>query len=245
MAFQELSLSTNAIDVAINVIRTNQPIALICLLHREGISLYEWALTSKPLSSPSLKWFTSFTSDNFSSSIQQQIAFSGERFLSVLGNTAEGSVVHIIDRINGSIDKKLLLAGEKIQALVGQVVNANSGTHLLFNGVSVVSPKTLDDQMDCLSIVQTLGLSPNSSPRVEVVGLQIMSPQLQTSSSYNGDDPSSTLVVFGLCENGVLFANDRVLTRNCTSFLVTPAHLIFTTGQHLLKFVHMVQVKGR
>lgn len=47
-----------------------------------------------------------------------------------------------------------------------------------------------------------------------------------------------------ISDNGSLFADQRLLARNCTSFLVTPAHLIFTTGQHLLKFVHMAPVEG-
>ncbi|KAL6706085.1 putative elongator complex protein 1 [Coniothyrium glycines] len=49
-------------------------------------------------------------------------------------------------------------------------------------------------------------------------------------------------VAFGLTKSGVLFANERVLVRNCTSFAVTSSHLIFTTTQHLLKFVHLVNV---
>ena len=46
-------------------------------------------------------------------------------------------------------------------------------------------------------------------------------------------------IMFSLSENGSLFAQERRLVKNCTSFLVTPAHLIFTTSQHLLKFVHL------
>ncbi|KAL8946014.1 MAG: hypothetical protein Q9222_007532, partial [Ikaeria aurantiellina] len=45
---------------------------------------------------------------------------------------------------------------------------------------------------------------------------------------------------FTLTENGSLIAQERVLARGCTSYIVTPSHLIFTTGQHLLKFVHIV-----
>ncbi|CBX92067.1 similar to elongator complex protein 1 [Plenodomus lingam JN3] len=47
------------------------------------------------------------------------------------------------------------------------------------------------------------------------------------------------VLAFGLTKSGILYANDRVLARNCTSFVVTSAHLIFTTTQHLLKFVHL------
>jgi elongator complex protein 1 len=46
-------------------------------------------------------------------------------------------------------------------------------------------------------------------------------------------------LVIGLTRSGNLFVNDRLLSRNCTSFLTTTAHLIFTTSQHLLKFVHL------
>ena len=48
-------------------------------------------------------------------------------------------------------------------------------------------------------------------------------------------------IIVSLAENGSLFANDRRLARNWTSFLVTPGHLIFTTSQHLLKFVHLTR----
>lgn len=52
-------------------------------------------------------------------------------------------------------------------------------------------------------------------------------------------------VAFGLTKSGALYANERVLVRNCTSFTVTPAHLIFTTTQHLLKFVHLTRLDGK
>jgi elongator complex protein 1 len=47
-----------------------------------------------------------------------------------------------------------------------------------------------------------------------------------------------------MSRNGALFANQRLLAKNCTSFLLTPAHIIFTTSQHLIKFVHITKVEG-
>lgn len=49
----------------------------------------------------------------------------------------------------------------------------------------------------------------------------------------------SSIIAFGLLSSGSLFANSRRLTPNCTSFLLTSSHLIFTTSNHLLKFVHL------
>jgi elongator complex protein 1 len=47
-----------------------------------------------------------------------------------------------------------------------------------------------------------------------------------------------------LSRTGALYANQRLLTKNCTSFIATPNHIIFTTTQHLLKFVHITNVEG-
>ena len=44
--------------------------------------------------------------------------------------------------------------------------------------------------------------------------------------------------MFGLTTNGKLYANNRLLTSSCTSFQLTPTHLIFTT-QTLLKIVRL------
>ncbi|KAL9604999.1 MAG: hypothetical protein Q9219_000187 [cf. Caloplaca sp. 3 TL-2023] len=60
---------------------------------------------------------------------------------------------------------------------------------------------------------------------------------LQLSLEANIADPPPNTVQ--LTDNGSLLANSKVLTRGCTSYLITPSHLIFTTSQHLLKFVHL------
>ena len=52
-------------------------------------------------------------------------------------------------------------------------------------------------------------------------------------------------IIFGLTRNGSLYANDRCLAKDCTSFVTTTAHLIYTTSQHLVKFVHMTNVEGK
>lgn len=43
---------------------------------------------------------------------------------------------------------------------------------------------------------------------------------------------------------GSLYANKQLLAKNCTSFLVTTSHIIFTISQHLLKFVHLESIDG-
>jgi elongator complex protein 1 len=52
------------------------------------------------------------------------------------------------------------------------------------------------------------------------------------------------LLAFGLSKGGHLYVNSRQLVKNCTSFLVTPSHLVFTTSNHLLKFAHLDRPEG-
>lgn len=55
-----------------------------------------------------------------------------------------------------------------------------------------------------------------------------------------------TLVGFGLSRNGHLYADNRLLAKNCTSFVVTYDHLILTTNNHYVKFVHLTSdVEGK
>jgi elongator complex protein 1 len=48
-----------------------------------------------------------------------------------------------------------------------------------------------------------------------------------------------SVTAFGLSRNGHLYANSRLLTKNCTSFTVTPSHVIFTTSNNYVKFIHL------
>lgn len=57
-------------------------------------------------------------------------------------------------------------------------------------------------------------------------------------------DHDGELLAFGLSKGGHLYVNSRQLVKNCTSFLVTPSHLIFTTSNHLLKFAHLNKPDG-
>lgn len=57
--------------------------------------------------------------------------------------------------------------------------------------------------------------------------------------SVDGD-----LIAIGLNRNGHLYAGNRALAKNCTSFLVTPDHIIFTTNNHFVKFVHLDEVEA-
>ncbi|KAL6243017.1 putative elongator complex protein 1 [Rhinocladiella similis] len=59
----------------------------------------------------------------------------------------------------------------------------------------------------------------------------------QVNGTINGHTPQYHKA--SLTSKGNLYIDDILLVRECTSYILTAAHLIFTTSQHLLKFVHL------
>lgn len=231
LAFHEISLNENALDVSVTVTRPNDPVASVVILHHDGVSFYEWPLAAKPSTLPLLKWFTKITSGEENRSLMlQQVVFDAEKSLTILASNADRSEIHTLDILSGIIVDASIFPNVRFDGLIGAA--SNGGVSRLLKGNAVISRGGLDVDL-------ILPFPAKSSHRIEVVSIRTQDPL-----SENGDRRDNGFIFFGLSDSGLLAANRVVIARNCTSFLVTPAHLIFTTGQHLLKFVHMTAVEG-
>ncbi len=233
MAFHEISLNENALDVSVTVASPKDPVASVAVLHHDRVSFYEWPLAAKPSTLPFLKWSTKITSGEESRTFMlQQVVFDAEKSLTILASTADRSEIRTLDILSGTIVDTSFFPGLRFDGLIGQGATTNGGVSRLLKGNAVVSKGGLD-------VALILPFPANSSHRIEVASIRTQEPL-----PGNGDRNGNGFVFFGLSHSGLLSANGVVLARNCTSFLVTPAHLIFTTGQHLLKLVHMTAVEG-
>lgn len=58
-------------------------------------------------------------------------------------------------------------------------------------------------------------------------------------------DEYDEVMPIGLSRSGHIYAGIRQLAKNCTSFVLTPDHLIFTTSNHLVKYVHLTNASGK
>ena len=233
LAFHEISLNENALDVAATVASPMNPVASVAVLHHDRVSFYEWPLAAKPSTPPFLKWSTKITSGEESRTFMlQQVVFDAEKSLTVLASTADRSEIRTLDILSGIIVDTSIFPDVRFDGLIRQGATTNEGVSRLLKGNAVISKSGLN-------VALILPFPANSSHRIEVVSIPIQEPLPE-----NGDRNGNGLVFFGLSHSGLLSANGVVLARNCTSFLVTRAHLIFTTGQHLLKFVHMAANEG-
>lgn len=214
MALHEITVNSNAADVAFNGDSS------IAVLHQQGISLFEYKNVSASGSPPTLNGRFTFEETESPESFYQQISFSQNNEILVLQQYQGGSVIkrYGFNEDSGRMEEKPQDSPTSMISLLST-----------FNEGGLIQPFVQDMSGSLYSLGSGVHSQlpcrfPMNLPWVEIA------PR---------DDSH---IAFGMSANGHLYANTRLLVKNCTSFLVTPAHLIFTTTSHLIKFVHITDV---
>ena len=246
MALHEMEINSSIIDVAITIRAFPYPRAIIVVLHNQGYNEFEWSLSSMVQNPP----ICTFTNDLSSTSTDEilsqdrlylQVSFSGNASL-IFSKSVDNSTLTVIGE-KGAQTEQFQLDSTNIEGMIKDSWVAQPKTYLVLDHDGTPTSKNLEDQVRSFNDVNLNGIDmsllPFSSQRIDAVvcGFEV---KHAVDHLANGTEPRANKdVIFSIAENGTLFANERRLTKNCTSFLVTPAHLIFTTSQHLLKFVHL------
>lgn len=250
MALQEMTLVGTAIDVAMTVKVHPEPAILIAVLHSVGLSLFEWLVKTMTKKPPELVHDCSLRDEINTSlwSINLQISFASEAILVVLRNEYDMTIELLISTHDQHITKWCPNISKMVEGIVspGPIRSATRMLLLPDQNMETKAAELDQEIAACnhelnhnqqLSLL-TVGLFSSPSVSVEAIKYDKTPPR-------DGYGAALEPIVFTLAENGSLFADRRCLARQCTSYLVTPAHLIFTTSQHLLKFVHLAdEVSG-
>ena len=250
MASHELALAFNVIDIALSCSGLHGCSSRIAVLHSGGISLYDWKLEKKLPSKPSLISSTELPSDNFSQSTKQQIVFMDNHSLLVWHTGPESSSLSVFITDDSTLRYNATSIQRGIRNLVGPAAIVpemeTSSAYIMLNNNELRAASSLFSKIEEQRFLGSASIRlVTFTPKIEVV--EYSRKSLVLADRY-GNGPNDInrdqVIVFGLTDNGSLSANERQLARNCTSFLLTPAHLIFTTTHHLVKFVHMAPVEG-
>ena len=240
MALKELKVNKNIVDVAL--LDNDAGLVEIAILQQNAINVFHWALDRQPISSPLLSasyddiclpeglCFQPYTMKF------HQIAFLSTEYVLVLGTDPTGSSIFEFGIHEGSIQPLEVFRKSFVKEILSMpwFEPAVAFSWLHDNRVVPIegNPHT-DWGPDAISHL------PN---RTDLVSLSA-----NMDSTLSGDqEPLSnpSFMTFALTKSGHLYANDTCLARDCTSFIHTSSHLIFTTSQHLLKFVHQREPKG-
>jgi elongator complex protein 1 len=219
MALHELKVYSNAIDVAFSA-----DCSLLAVLHLDGIALYEWNAAESGSSTPSLTGRVTFEKTERADDMYQQITFISKSSLLVLQPIAASD--EPVKRYGFNDDTGRM---EKVPSGINTNSIILTMSSFCQDGLSHPFVQTGSGELHSLAFGDhSLGNCnfPAYLPWVEIM------------------PHKDGFLAFGMSSNGHLYANNRLLIKNCTSFLVTPAHLIFTTTTHLIKFVHVTDAVG-
>ena len=245
MALKEIKVDQSIIDVSLMDCGSSG--LRIAILHQAGLSLFEWRLSFRPVHSPSLIASTrnlassSQVSDYCRNPLFRQVSFTSSSELVLLCSTTKGSLVYFT-------------------ALNGTILALTQPLHLP-SIREILSPLLIKSMPICLwpcdhSIEQKsfdIGESTDKlcilSPDKVLEGIESILVSTQESTWTSGADklPKESrhpFAVFSLSKSGSLYRNRVCLANDCTSFIITTKHLIFTTSQNLLKLVHLGSAKG-
>jgi len=220
MALYEITVSHNISDVAFS-----SDTSSIAILHQGGIAIYNWEINSTSSSPPTLSGRVTFK-NTLEGATPQQICFNEEGDILTL-DQMEASTPSLqrygFSKEIGRVEENIVEAVAFSSPLMISSFGQDGFTYPYVQGAS---GSLLSLSLPLLGQPLVTTSFPMFLPWVEIFTF--------------ADDK----IAFGMSKNGHLYANSRLLVKNCTSFLVTPLHLIFTTTNHLLKFVHIAKVEG-
>ena len=246
MALHEVEVSSTIIDLAITIRSNDPPRAIIGVLHHRGYNQFEWPLSSMAQSPPICRLTHDFWSTNTDVTTNRdrlylQTSFGSNSNL-LFSKSVDHSTLTVIAEDGGHTDQ-ILLREMDVDGMLKDSGLSNLKIHIVLDHHHKIDSDELESRHSSFNVVDTAGIkyihSPFSTQMVDAVVCNIRNEYAVNGLTNGIEMPATKDVIFSLAENGSLFANERRLAMNCTSFLVTQTHQIFTTSQHLLKFVHL------
>jgi elongator complex protein 1 len=212
MAQFEVNVSSSVVDVAFNTDDST-----FAVLHQRGLDTFNWPQKNGRSIKPQSKSSNAHTQTGSDELVTYLAVACGQNggFV-VLKHQLPGGCLHSLVQEDGS-SQDIPGTSEQSSLALGPLRDNE--------GVTAVS----QDRRGKLYGLQSGSTMPLSAhfksqlPWFEVVNI------------------GESQVAFGLSRNGHLYANTRQLVKNCTSFVLTPRHLIFTTNNHFVKYVHLVE----
>ena len=241
MALQKIERRSNIVDAAIFGEGAD---TFIAVLEGSSLSIYGWDVRKGPTSAPCLLATIGLGPFLFQDFTRQVIMLNKFEVL-VLASARSGSIIHAFRLDSSSLKHVRSTQSPAVTSIVTPATALSATPYLHFTASGEVSADAalFDSENHSMGNMKTaLTVFPKQTSEIKLMDIRSQSCNDQF---HMPAETNNETIAFGLTPSGSLFANKRRLANNCTSFLVTPAHLIYTTTLHFLKLVHMTTVEGR
>lgn len=223
MAMYELELSHAVIDIAFS-----QDNSSMAVLHHGGLGLFEWqSKHGRSLIPRLLATYETKSDGPVKNALQVTLA--------------DSRVPNILYFQAGLKTCRLTLASDTAEFVVSDSTVLQDETLLLQTHDSITIHSERPGIRQVLLQTRSGGLvrlSNAGAMEPLSAGFPLQLPWVEITEVEN------EIVAFGVSRSGHLYANSRLLIKNCTSFLVTNEHLLYTTSSHFLKFAHLSRPEG-
>ncbi|RKF59894.1 Elongator complex protein 1 [Golovinomyces cichoracearum] len=222
MFLLEIEVESNVIDVSLNEITYS-----IAILHQTGISVFGLTNIEDPSACHYLIKDICLIETNNSNTLYQQISWACDNVIVTLQNSGFTS------SLTRSCFDKDCNKTEMIESADAKCASKSSSILTLssfFEG-DCIHAFTQNNKGE----IQSLENDDRSSFQFK---FPFYLPWVQL-VSYGGK-----IFAVGMSSNGSLYANNLLIAKNCTSFLTTQVHIIFTTTSHTLKFIHITDIEN-
>ena len=242
MSLYEIEHDASIVDVTIS---EHGPDVGIALVDHTTLSFYQWDLKSKVAPMP---YLIASTKLQLADRSPRQIAFLNQFEVLVLTSNTHGCCLHTFLLTRENERTSILHVRDTPSPPMKSIIPClpiMTRSHYFHcsSGEIMADTAILDSFQDPTGHRKALlTVFPKQTTNVNLIDFR---NELDDQKVQLSDSNHAQSIAFGLTPNGSLYANRRRLAKDCTSFLVTPTHLIFTTSQHLLKFVHMTTVDGK
>ncbi|KHJ35942.1 putative iki3 family protein [Erysiphe necator] len=222
MSLHEIEAKDNIIDISFNDLSFS-----IAILHQTGISVFNWKNVADPSTVPCHCKEIPLPQSSLSDNMYQQISWGYNNQVVTLHKC--NSMSHLtrfrldIDcnetDVIEPIEMKILIKPSSISTLFSLSEESQMNTFA----------QSTDGEILCVDHEE------HSFPQLK---LSLYLPWIHL-IKYN-----DSIFVVGMSNKGFLYANSKLLAKNCTSFVTTDAHIIFTTASHFLKFMHITEIEN-
>lgn len=234
ISYRDLDSSDNVLDVAVS--RSNENFAILnnSSVEFANVDIDEMKKMGKHPKIVSRLQKSEFVGDG---DTLRQVVFGQDDLVGVLLDNELGmSRILLIDvsNINDPFIKDSVDSNMKIILVKSQSNWDNISYQTIDGGVHIIKKSFNEELEDYEFIVKTIAKFPNYCYDYEVAVKPV-----SLENEYETRQDENNLVAFGITNNGKLFANETQLSTAITSLKVTENHLVITTAQHTLRFVHL------
>lgn len=222
MSLFDLEAATSIVDVAFDSANTS-----MAVLHRSGIAVYQLKAKGGRSLPPTLMNTISFFDSLLAGPplrVPLQACFSSLGEISILVHDGDNLKLEVYAFSPGGISLQDVVEVDR-----SEPISSISS----YSGLPDVDAYAQDRSGKLYNLSGKQGLMP--------LGLRLPAQLPWYQLVVIGDKT----VAVGMARNGRLYADSTLLAKNCTSFVVTDAHIIFTTASHFVKFVHLVDPQGK